>query len=287
MEQTTTKYYSADKEVLENVIFEDLLVSKSISGFGVVSHVDVLKHMNDTLIKSGLDVTLDKLYAKNNLNNGQRGIEIDNDSLEQYPSMQDQNGTTIYDPHSLRFNRLAGSFKVNLLADDESYGMIGFTATHRGYELAIGSEVSVCSNMCIMSADNRASTFGNAKVGDVKKLMDQLQAWIENYQQIREADIQKIAHMKEIVITKPIVQQTFGELYEKIHTKGSMILGAHTLSKTQNYYVKEFLAKDLELTNAWDLYNLFTYNMKFDTLDFSNIFESNQKMMKYLLTLQN
>jgi len=287
IEQTIKKHYSADKEVLENVAFEDLLISKSISGFGVVSHVDVLKHMYETLKKSGLDVTLDKLYAKNNLANGQRGIEIDNDMLERYPSKIDQRGTEIYDPRSLRFNRLAGSFKINSLTDDESYGFIGFTATHRGYELAIGSEVAVCSNMCIMNAENRASTFGNAKVGDIQKLMKKLEAWIENYKQIREADIQKIAEMKEMLIDIPKVQRAFGSLYEKIHTKGEMILGAHTLSKTQHYYVKEYLAKDRELTNVWDLYNLFTYNMKFDTLDFSNIFESNQKMMEYLLTLKN
>jgi hypothetical protein len=287
MENTITNYYSAEKETLEKVAFEDLLISKSLSGFGVVSNVEVLKYMNNILQDSGLEASIDKLYAKNNLFNGIRGIEIDNDSIDKFPPMLSQTGGTLYDPRSLRFNRLAGSFKINSLANKESYGFIGFATSNKGYELAIGSEIAVCSNMCVMQADHRASTFGNAKIGDVTKLMNQLRNWISTYPEIRESNIETIARMKEIVATPKLISQTFGELYEMTHKKGGGIIGANTLSKTQSYYVKEFIEKDNSMTNIWDLYNLFTYHMKFDTLDFLNIFESNQKISEYLLTIEN
>lgn len=283
------KYYSAKSEVVESLTFDDLLISKSISGFGVISNIDIIRHMNETLQKSGLDFTLDKMFAKNNLVNKTRGIEIDNDSLKQYPTIIDQKGETLYNPRSLRFNRVAGSFKIDSLASDESYGFIGFAATHRGYELAIGTEVRVCSNMCVLGAGHRVSTFGNAKIGDVNAMMKQLSDWTTTYPEIHEQNEEQIHLMKSLDVDPDYVRKTFGKLYELNHTKNEdMIIGANTLSKTQNYYVRNYYEKEnSQIQNLWDLYNAFTYNLKFENTDFINIFEQNQKIAEFLLTHRN
>lgn len=283
------KYYSAKAEVVESLTFNDLLLSKSISGFGVVSNIDIIRHMNDVLQQSGLQFSLDKMFAKNNLINKTRGIEIDNDSLEQYPTITEQNGNVLYDPRSLRFNRVAGSFKIDSLATDKSYGMIGFAATHRGYELAIGTEVRVCSNMCIMRSDHRISTFGNAKVGDVNAMMKKLSEWTNNYDEIHQQNEEQIALMQSLDIDENYVRKTFGKLYELNHTKNEdMIIGANTLSKTQGYYVRNYYEKEnARIQNLWDLYNAFTYNLKFENTDFINIFEQNQNVCEFLLNNRN
>ncbi len=283
------KYYSAKAEVVESLTFDDLLLSKSISGFGVISNIDIIRHMNDVLLKSGLSFSLDKMFAKNNLINKTRGIEIDNDSLEQYPTITDQKGDILYDPRSLRFNRVAGSFKIDSLATDKSYGFIGVAATHRGYELAIGTEISVCSNMCVMGADHRISTFGNAKIGDVNSIMKRLTEWTQNYDEIHEQNEEVIQEMQSHRINQDYVRKTFGKLYELNHTKNEdMIIGANTLSKTQGHYVRNFYEKEnAQIENLWDLYNAFTYNLKFDNTDFVNIFEQNQKIAEFLLNNKN
>ncbi|MBN2617240.1 MAG: hypothetical protein JXR64_02885 [Spirochaetales bacterium] len=279
------KYYSAKSDVVESLTFNDLLISKSLSGFGIVSNIDIIRHMNDTLLDSGLEFNLDKIYAKNNLVNKTRGIEIDHDSLTQYPSITDQNGNILYNPHSLRFNRVAGSFKIDSLANGETYGFIGFAATHRGYELAIGTEVSICSNMCILNANNRISTFGDAKIGDVNAIMKRLKEWTNSYGEIDEQNKEKIALMQSLDIDENYVRKIFGKLYELNHTKNEeMIIGANMLSKTQKYYVNNFYEKEeVQIQNIWDLYNAFTYNLKFENTDFVNIFEQNQKIGDFLL----
>jgi len=283
-EQVIDKYYDVSKDVIESLTFNDLSRSKSISGLGIVSNIEIVRHMNEMLNKSPLDFVLDKMYAKNNRINGQDGIEIDHDSLEQFPTSVNDKEQTVYDPRSLKFNRVIGSFKIASKETEEMYGFIGFAATHKGYELAIGTEVSVCANMCILGPDHRIATFGSNKVKDVNAMMQQLQDWIDNYEEIQAENFAKIEELKNTLITERDVRVIFGDLYERTHRKPEhFILGAVQLSKSQDEYVHTHLeSENNQIENMWQLYNAFTMGLKFDKVDFLNVFTQNQKIYEYL-----
>jgi len=295
-------YYNISPNVSGAVTLEDLRLSRNATaGLGKVSPVQFIDEMSKIIDQSGLEYNIHEMFYKNNggRNPGVEMLDITKETEErqlEYASVE-KNKITLHHPSLLLFKRLIGVFKMKGFQDDEQFGNIAFSINQNGFEIASGLTVKVCSNMSILSADQRITTFGKDKTS-IDGMIDKLKDWTSNYKSNYTENVNAMNQLRNTNLDTQQVNEIFGDLYRmntlNNNTKLKPHLGAHfaaigqsTISKGQSTYLNETLLKQRENTTAWDLVNDITLGMKAENVDTVTMFKDNSELFQFMLNAIN
>ena len=294
-------HYNITPGVSGAISLEDLKQSRSATaGFMQVSQTQFIDAITDVIEESGEKWNVGDIFFKNNTgrNPGVEILDITKESKEyqeKYAPVE-SGEMMLQHPGILLFKRLTGVIELPSYSDSEQTGNIAFSISQNGFELAVGNEVSICSNMCIMNADHRIASFGQNKMSPNEMIL-QLKKWVDNYKAIYEENIARIEKMKAFFVPASFANEIFGDLHRisllsskpplKAFSETNAPIGTITISKGQSKYLEETLVKQRGSTNMWDIYNDITYNMKPDEIDTLGMIQQNASLARYLLSVIN
>lgn len=293
-------HYSVEKGISGEVLWEDLLLSRSAkSSLGVVSQVEFINAMQEALAISGINLRTGKIYYKNNAgqNPGVEILDIRQEHEEHqklYAPVTTKDGITLHHPKMILFKRLIGSLELIDFHDNEQVGMLAFSISQKGFEVAVGNKVSVCENMCIFGAEDRIQSFGSGEDKmTISSMIDRITKWGREYQGIFERNVEYIKKLKETPISYDESNIIFGDLYRhsiinnnptlKVQDKKNIMTLANTIiGKGHNRFIEETIKRNRE-SSLWDLYNDITFEHKVQNVDSVGILSENQELSMYLL----
>lgn len=165
------------------------------------------------------------------------------------------------------FDQLITKIDIPHVGNNDVNGTIAVSYTSRGISVALGLNVAICDNLCIMGGQQmRTYKFdGKDSLGwDTMKI--HLQDWVNNLDQRLGIEVEIMNRMQAREINNEVaVDQVIGKLYQNAvnwrYNKGPIapfdISGMSSF--VQNVQKK---AQEAPLENVWDLYNWGTEVMK-------------------------
>lgn len=94
--------------------------------------------------------------------------------------------------------------------------MLVINMTDRGEEIAFGEQVHICTNMTILHADHRFSTFGRGRIS-LEELLTEAARLMNRNEQIFEEDLALMERLQQERVTRSAWHEWVGELYSRIH----------------------------------------------------------------------
>ena len=295
-------YYNISPNVSGVVTLEDLRISRSArAGLGKVAPVEFIDAVTEVIEAEGLEYDVHEMFYKNNSgrNPGIEILDINDETeerqIEYAPIERDK--ITLHHPSLLLFKRLIGVFKIKGFDDEEQFGNIAFSINQNGFEIASGLTVKVCSNMSILDAEQRVTTFGKDKVS-IDGMIDKLKDWTSNFNSYYDKNVEAMNKLRNTKLDMKQVNEVFGDLYRMNTLNNNTKLKAHLgtefaaighsiISKGQSTYLNEMFLNQRKETSAWDLVNDITLGMKADSVDTVTMFKDNSDLFQYMLNAIN
>ncbi len=144
------------------------------------------------------------------------------------------------DPGRLVAERAMAIITVKGIHDDYS-PMLVVNMTDKGEEIAYGQNVEVCSNLTILHADQRYSTFQKGKRMKLEEILVEANSLMSRYEKNFDDDLKIIESLKKQEVSRTQWHQFVGELYCTIHPVNS-----HRLNRTLHLVPES--RKDLPIT---------------------------------------
>lgn len=213
------------------------------------------------------------------------------------PEIEAIHGNGAIQAHALR--RVFTTIRINDMEDEETNTGLAIAFHQDGIQIAIGPNVKICSNQCILSANRSVSTYGGEhKIKSIDKIMDIIDDWMKNFGEQRTHDQKIISKMKTIPTTYQNVMELIGRLTtirvvkdskEKVLKNNEANLGkSYPLNATQiNAFTEKYLLKCVELgttdMSLWDVYNISTTLYKPGLTDLPNLISQNISWSEFLI----
>ena len=173
------------------------------------------------------------------------------------------------------------------IGNNDVNGTIALSYTKRGISVALGMNVSICDNLCIMGGQQMRTYKFYEKEGHSWETMKiHLRDWISNLDQRLGMEVEIMNRMMAREINDEVaIDQTIGKLYQNAiqwrYGNGPQapfdISGMSSF--VQNMQKKHGIEK---LENVWDLYNWGTEVMKPELERLENLTESNRLYADFL-----
>jgi hypothetical protein len=293
-------YYSIKKGVSGKVALEDLKASRSAKkAFGAISQVDFINALTDIIEEANMKYEHGVIYYKNNsgMNPGVELLDITQehpDNQAEWAPIEAEDGELLHHPKLLLFKRMIGTIKLTSFENEEVSGTLAFSISQSGFEIAVGTNVKVCSNMSILCATHRAKSFGKDGVNP-QELLDIVKGWMVNYADIHGENLRRIEAMKSKTLTLKEVNSYFGYLYgdaitnndvelKRMSDHSIVPLNVSSVSKGHHEFLKEAYANvEMETITIWQLYNYITLYLTAEHVDTINIIEQNAILSEYLV----
>lgn len=295
-------YYNISPGVSGTVTLEDLRLSRSAtSGQGQLSQTQFIDAITEIIESSKLKWNVGNIFYKNNTgrNPGIEILDISRETAERQEEYAPKlvNQLELQHPSLLLFKRLTGIIELPTFSDEAQTGNIAFSISQQGFELAVGNNVHICDNMCILNTSHRVASFGHQKKDPVEMLVE-LKSWINNYKNIYVYNVALIQKMKEVIIGLDMANKIFGDLHRMsimnsktklraLRPEKNVNLGTTLVSKGQAKFLDEIFLKQRKQSSLWDIYNDITFNMKPDQMDTIGMISENANLSQYLLSTIN
>lgn len=186
------------------------------------------------------------------------------------------------------FDKVLCDIAIPNIGNDHAKGHIAISFNDKGISLAMGMNITVCSNFSILGG-NIIRTFkhGGNDGYSWESIKPIIQEWIRNIEQKMGVEMEIMQRMKDRVIhDEAVIDRVLGNLYKgaiaQAYQKGDPVpFDTHGMSQ----FVQEVLRqqKDREsIGSVWDLYNWGTEIMKPGKIDIADIAESSKLYGDYL-----
>lgn len=185
------------------------------------------------------------------------------------------------------FDQLITKIDIPHVGNNDVNGTIALSYTKRGISVALGLNVSICDNLCIMGGQQmRTYKFNEDDALSWETMKIHLRDWINNLDQRLGMEVEIMRRMMDRQINDEVaIDQTIGKLYQNAvrwrYQNGPQapfdISGMSTF--VQNMQKKHGVTK---LDNVWDLYNWGTEVMKPELERLENLTESNRLYADFL-----
>ena len=262
----------------------DPLTGKTVRG---ISHHDLIGRIMQLASNAGLDCNVSTIFAAQNPDKNVPGVSIAVPIAEKY-------GDDAPEAHVLR--RVYTTLHITDGQDEVSDTGLVIAYHQNGIQVAIGPNVFMCQNQCILHADRTVATYGPGKVADIEKLLMVVDDWFQNHTNNRQQDLQMINKMQNIHLTYRDVAELTGHLsFERVGIDLGMIkVPTYPLNNGQiNQMVEEYLTQygqmrdqvdeGVEITfSLWDIYNMATEMYKPDQMVIPAIIQQSLSWMTYL-----
>lgn len=248
--------------------------------------IDKVVHILDT---HSLNYHVEEIFAAQNKRKGYDGVAV-------APHLEAEFGKGALEAHALR--RLFTTIRIDDLEDDESNTGLVISYHQDGIQIAIGPNVKICHNQCIMSADRVIQTYGgDSKVKNLDKLMDIIDDWMHNFTDHRKLDKAILDKMKTIDTSYSNIMELIGRLNavrvakdsKNTKIKDNTNLGkTYPLNQAQiSEFTEKYLIKCVEMETTdmtlWDVYNIATEMYKPGQTDIPNILSQNIAWTEFLV----
>ena len=235
-----------------------------------IYHYQVIHEILNLCKRNGLKYEIQDIFAANNNSKQYPGVSM-------LPQVASQFGANAPEAHILR--RVYTTIRIHDGETDELTTNIAIAYHQDGVQVAFGTTVKICRNLCILGAQKIVSNYGNGKISN-DAIFQTVDNWLRDFGNYQERDIRIIQRMKEIECTKPDVLRLIGTLtairvaYDNGIGEVRQRLNNYPLNQAQiSIFTESYLRFEEEnpSVSLWDVYNLGTHIYKPHTTEIPNI----------------
>ena len=254
-------------------------------------HDELIKRVIGICDKHEMQHEIKEIFVAYNKNNKMPGVAVSDVLREQY-------GASAVEAHN--FRRVFTTIEINKLGNDEMNTGLAIAYHQDGLQIAIGPNVKICHNQCILSSERMISTYGgDTKIKDMDKIFNVVDDWMFNFEANHAIDVRMIERMKEISCPYNNVMELIGRLSvnrvchdtsdKKLRelNKGRYPLNASQINTFTENYLKKVIATEKTEMSLWDIYNIATEFYKPGDTDISGIISQNLSMTNFLVENYN
>ena len=258
-------------EQLRASIDETSIMQKPLNG---IRHIDLLDGILELADQRMLKPELGSITIQNGGPSKLPGISL-------IPYFEKEFGAN--DTRSMIIRRLYTSIMFKDMDDIQRMG-IAFTYTQDGIAVAIGPQVSVCSNWSIYGAEQFASTYRDRSAVPPEKLLDVVGGWMNKYDHITESTMKMAERMSALLLEPEAAERFFGrlQLARVAFDKGFEREGLYPMNQGQiNQYSEDYIqwtVDHIDQPTVWDFYNIGTNLMKAKTMEIPNLLPQSLKL---------
>lgn len=243
-----------------------------------IYHYQVIEQVAELCALNGLSYQIEEIFAAQNRNRQTPGVII-------LPQVETVFGEKAIEAHVLR--RIFTTIKINDEETPEMNTTIAIAYHQEGIQVAIGPNVKICHNQCILSPHRTATNYGTSKV-TTKEMFHTVNDWLANFTNHRITDLRILQKMKEINCTLNDTYQLIGLLTSMRVAKDS---SNKTLSKCVNTYplnqsqISVFTENCLlayqerQTLSLWNVYNIATELYKPGRTEIPNLISQNVSLI--------
>lgn len=293
-ESIRTLNFSKDN-LIEIITLEELrktYLEHNVKGepmYNDIYHFDLIERVGNICKSHNMDYHIEEIFAANNKRKGYDGVAI-------APQREDVYGKNALEAHALR--RVFTTIRINDMEDEESNTGLVIAYHQDGIQLAIGPNVKMCHNQCVLSAQKVVQTYGGEhKIKSIDKMLDIVDDWFHNFNQDRIKDVDTLKMMKEVNTSYNDVMRLIGNLNAIRVAKDSKdtrlskleyVNRAYPLNQAQiSEFTEKYLSKCIQNDSTdmslWDVYNLATELYKPGSADIPNIIPQNVAWSEFII----
>lgn len=251
-------------------------------------HFQVIERLGDMCRQHGLNYQIEEIFAAQNRNKTQPGVSV-------LPRVEEQYGVKAVEAHILR--RVYTTIRIDDGQNDELTTTLAIAFHQDGLQVAIGPNVKICHNQCILSPERSVADYGKGKV-PTEQVFATVESWLEDFFPQMEADRKCIERLKNTALTPEDIYRFIGQLTTTRVAHDSsdkrlcaMVGTTYPLNQSQISDFTENLMKlkldkgDVPLT-LWDVYNVATELYKPRSTDFPCLIPQNGAMAQMVIEFQ-
>lgn len=263
----TSKIVELDIETLQATYKENDVFGKPLKD---IYHYQVINEILERCKRNGLKFEIQEIFAANNNSKQYPGVST-------LPQVQATHGQNAPEAHILR--RVYTTIRIHDGETDELTTNIAIAYHQEGLQVAFGTTVKICKNLCILGAEKMVKNYGNNKISN-DAIFQTVDNWLRDFGNYQERDIRIIQRMKEIECTKADVLRLIGTLtairvaYDNGIGEVRQRLNNYPLNQAQiSIFTESYLRFEEEnpRVSLWDVYNLGTHIYKPHTTEIPNL----------------
>lgn len=249
-------------------------------------HYQAIERIAESCEKFNLNYEIDEIFAAQNKNKKYPGVVI-------LPGIEQKYGPKAIEAHILR--RVFTTIQIRNWEDDELTTSIALAFHQDGIQAAIGPNVKICHNQCILSAKHYVTNYGKDKVS-TDCLFDTIEGWLSSYETEMNEERERIRKMKKKIVSPQEIYQLIGALtamrvaHDSTNRQIASLVDTYPLNQSQITVFTEEVLNRLQIKpqlSVWDLYNIATELYKPGKSDIPVIMPQNlafvETISKYLL----
>ncbi len=251
-----------------------------------IYHFALINKIIEMCEEQKFNVEVYDMFAANNKDRSQPGVVL-------LPQVEQQYGARAVEAHVLR--RVFANVRLTDFDDEENTTNLAIAFHQQGIQVGFGNMVKICHNQCMLNADNYASTYSERGTGrgngvSLPEMLDIVKSWLVDARHLIVQDRERMARMKEVVLTAEQILTTIGMLTAirvKCDTQNKEIreTRVYPLNQSQiSKFTESLLVKQHNLgqITLWDLYNSATDLYKANAMEIPNLLTQNRAMVSFL-----
>lgn len=251
-----------------------------------IYHYQVIEQVAGLCALNGLNYQIEEIFAAQNRNRQTPGVVL-------LPQVESVFGEKAVEAHVLR--RIFTTIKINDEETPEMDTTIAIAYHQEGIQIAIGPNVKICRNQCILSPSRTVANYGNKKVS-TQEIFHAVNNWLNNFSEHRINDLRILEQLKEINCTLNDTYQLIGLLTamrvakDSSNKQLSKCVSSSPLNQAQITLFTEncLLAyQERQVLNLWDVYNIATELYKPGRTEIPNLIPQNLSLIDTLKNYYN
>lgn len=247
-----------------------------------IYHFILIQKMLDICKKHGLDYQVEEIFAAQNKHKTFPGVTINPEAEQIY-------GEKAVEAHALR--RVFTTVQILNGQTEELTTTLAIAYHQDGIQVAIGPNVKICHNQCVLSAERSACSFGKGKVS-IDGLFEKVDEWLENYDSQMNEDRERIRRLQSTVLSPMDIINIIGLLtslriaHDSKEKRLSEKVKVYPLNQGQiSIFGDNLLKLQLQKENitAWDVYNVATELYKPGKTDIPALIDQNAAFADFIL----
>lgn len=251
-----------------------------------IYHYQVIEQVAGLCALNGLNYQIEEIFAAQNRNRQTPGVVL-------LPQVESVFGEKAVEAHVLR--RIFTTIKINDEETPEMDTTIAIAYHQEGIQIAIGPNVKICHNQCILSPSRTVANYGNKKVS-TQEMFHTVNNWLNNFSEHRINDLRTLEQLKESNCTLNDTYQLIGLLTamrvakDSSNKQLSKCVSSSPLNQAQITLFTEncLLAyQERRVLNLWDVYNIATELYKPGRTEIPNLIPQNLSLIDTLKNYYN
>lgn len=252
---------------LERTYHENLYDGTPVGG---IYHFALIQQVLEICEKHGMKPEVQEIFAADNRDSKRPGVSV-------LPAVEANFGEGAIQAHLLR--RVYANIALRIDETEEFVTNLCVAYHQRGIQLAVGPQVKICHNQCIMHPSDVVSNYGDERV-DIDGLLLKVERWMNSYAKLSQIWQSCVEKMQDYAFGQVDGWQLVGMLVDERVRHDSRLKqerrpDCYPLNNTQINRMAELMFVRRQEMNVyeepprtlWDAYNLCTAELHPDKTD--------------------